>query len=998
MRCPKCQTDNAETSRFCAGCGNRLESLDKLKDLQTLTLTTPTPILALGTIFAGKYKILGELGRGGMGEVYLAEDISLARKVALKFLPEDMYKDLAARSRFWCEAKAAAALDHPYICSIHEVGESEEKLFFAMEYVEGKTLRDRISAGALPFQTALPIAIEVAEALQKAHDHGIIHRDIKPANIMLVDKGHAKVMDFGLAKQVRGIDAAGREVDSLLNLTDAGSAPGTPAYMSPEQLQSKHLDSRSDIFSFGLVFYEMLTGVHPFKRESGWATVSAIASENPKPLTQFIKDASDPLERALAKMLAKDPGQRYQSMAEVTADLKKMLADLPVRAKAIRFLKPARVAAAALILMVAVLAAAWLAKTFFFKSAAKTLAFQERDWILIADFENHTGEPVFDGSLETALTVGIQQSRYVNVFPRNRIQETLRRMRKEEAKRVDESLAAEIAVREGIKAVLACGIGKIGDEYILTVRMLDPGTQSVVYSRVWGTARKEQILAILDELARALRRELGESMAKISRQKIPLERATTSSLEALKYYTEGRLASGNTAYKLLQQAIDLDPDFAMAHAELGLNYYVNGERKNGEEHFRKALGLLDRLTVREKLWIQAIVEDWRGNRDQGIENYRAYVAQYPDDSSAWFRLGYAYLITDRHELGIAAFQKVIELDSSSSSAYINLATCYQALKKNDEALANYEKAFQLEPETLTEQYVNNEYGFLLIRMGRIKEAAQAFEKMLHQDDSRKKAAGQRSLALLDVYYGKYSAAQDHLAEAVRITKTNNLKLSELRNHLYLARIYLMKGSHNGFEKEMKAVREIQRELLIEPAFIYLIGRVYARLGRLKEAIQQFEDMKSRLGDVLAASSVARSNRTDQAHFYLLKGEVELEQQQYDEAINSFQTAAGLGQHWVGESLGHAFFRSGKLDQAIEKYQDFLQNFRLLGNETIEFWIPAHYELGRIFEQKGQPEEATKCYEQLLQIWKDADPDLPIAIDAQKRLAKLKNVSQTPKAQ
>jgi len=995
MKCPQCQADNPETSSFCAGCGSRL-SLERIEDLQTITMKPPTPILALETIFAGKYKILGELGRGGMGEVYLAEDMTLARRVALKFLPEDTYKDPAARSRFLREARAAAALDHPYICTIHEVGESEDKLFFAMEYVKGRTLRERISEGALSLQAALPVAIEVTEALQKAHENEIIHRDIKPANIMLMDKGHAKVMDFGLAKQVSKVGDVGRQVDSQMSITHAGSAPGTPAYMSPEQLQGKTPDSRSDIFSFGIVFYEMLTGVHPFKKETGLATIGAIASENPKPITELIKNVPDPLPRILGKMLAKDPGQRYQTMAEVVGDLKKMLSGLPVLTKIFRLLNPMRVAVAAIILGIAIIAAAWLAKTVFFKSAAKALAFQERDWILIADFENLTGEQVFDGSLETALTVGIQQSQYVNVFPRSRVQETLKRMRKEEAEKIDESLAAEIAVREGIKAVLACSIGKIGDEYLLTARIINPDTRSDVYSRILRAAGKDRILNALDELGSKLRRELGESLAKITRQKVPLPKATTSSLEALKYYSVGKFASGQKAYKLLQQATDLDPDFALAHAELGLEYYINNERKKGEEHFQRALSLLDRLTAREKLWIQAIVADWRGNREQGIENYKVYVAQYPDDSSAWFRLGYAYLITSRNELSMEAFKRVIELNSSEASAYINLATIYGRLRRNDEALANYQKAFELSPEDATHQYVNNEYGFLLVRMGRIEEAKRTFEKMLQQNESYKKEKGHRSLGLLNIYIGKYSAAQEHFEKAVRLAIASKSELSELRDRLYLGQVYLRMGRNGAFEKEMNAVRQIQRESKTEPFFVYLVGRAYARKGSIKEAMQQLEGLKSGIGDLLASSSVGRSNRSDQASFYMLKGEVDLAQKRYDEAIDSFERAASLGQSEVEESLGYAFWKSGNPDKAAEKYAEFLKGYRIVGQESLERWILAHFELAKIFEQKGQPEEAIKYYERFLEIWKNGDPDLPALIDAKKRLTKLKNVPQTPK--
>src|SRR4030042_5573426 len=417
MKCAKCLTDNPDSSRFCSSCGTELcHSADILMS-KTMTSPFGRKAVVKGTTLAGKYTVLAELGRGGMGEVYLAEDTTLERKVAIKRLPEEMYQDLTARSRFIREAKAAAALDHPYICSVHEVGETENRLFFAREYVEGKTLRDRILEGPLPLKQALQIAMEIAEALQVAHEKGIIHRDIKPANIMLMEKGHAKVMDFGLAKQVMSAGQETAQAERSMTLTEEGQAPGTPAYMSPEQLKGKTLDQRSAIFSFGIMLYEILSAVHPFKKETVLTTVSAILSEEPQPIAGLIKGLPDPLQQIIRKMLAKDPGQRYQSMKDVQIDLKKVQADLTAGPRLLRFLKPLRLALTAVVLVLAVIAAAWLAKVLFFKTPAKALAFQERDWILITDFATPTGEQVFDGSLETALTVGTQQSQYVNVFP-----------------------------------------------------------------------------------------------------------------------------------------------------------------------------------------------------------------------------------------------------------------------------------------------------------------------------------------------------------------------------------------------------------------------------------------------------------------------------------------------------------------------------------------------------------------------------------------------------
>lgn len=987
MKCPKCRGENADSSRFCAGCGAELLPLGGLEVSKTLTRPPTGKKWVAGTTLAGKYAVLGELGKGGMGEVYLAEDTSLDRKVALKFLPEATYQDPAMRGRFIREAKAAAALNHPYICSIHEVGEIEDKLFFAMEYVEGKTLRDRILQGPLPLAEALPIAAEIAEALRVAHDKGVIHRDIKPANIMLTNEGHAKVMDFGLAKQFVRPATDGSPAGMLLTMTDEGMTPGTPAYMSPEQLRGKTLDQRSDIFSFGIVLYEMLSGRHPFKRETGLTTVSAILSEEPQPIASIIESLPDTVQTVIARMLAKGVGERYQSMGEIHEDLRKMLADLP-GPKAIKFLKPLRLALTAAVLVAAVLGAAWLAKTLFFTTPAQALAFQERDWILITDFENLTGEQVFDGSLETALTVSIQQSQYVNVFPPSRAQEALKRMRRTEVKKIEEGIGREIALREGIKGLLVCGIGKVGSDYLLTARIVDPDKQTAVFSDSSRTKNKEDILASVDELAKRVRHGLGESMAKITRQRLTLDRATTSSLEALKCYSGSRIGAGDLAIQLLKQALDLDPDFALAHAELGVKYYVDGNRVEGEVHFQMALSLMDRLTTREKLWIRALVEDWRGNRDQGIQNYKTYLAQYPDDSAAWFRLGYAQMITNQAESAVDAFKKVIEIDRDSSAGYINLATCYSLLKKNDEALANYTKGFSLSPDLETGTFVNNEFGFLLVRMGKIREAEQTFKKMTGQADKWKKPKGFRSLALLQMYQGKYAAAQENLKEAVSLNKALQSGLSEFRDHLFLAMAFWKKGQNEAFEKEIAAMDKIRSAIKLEPFFLARFGMLYARSNGPREAERILESLRSVLGDLLAASGVARSAQSDQAAFHRLKGEIELARRQYEEALSSFGMVANLRETQVEDCLGLAYLMSGNIDKAIEKYGEFLQK-DVLGGEAQESWILAHYQLGILHEKKGERVEAAKYYERFLEIWKDADPDIFEVGDAKRRLAKLK---------
>lgn len=958
----------------------------------SILAATPRPALE-GAMISERfshYQILRELGKGGMGEVFLARDTSLNREVALKFLPPEFDQDATARKRLLREARAAAALDHPFICHIHEVGEIEGKPFIAMEYVEGQTLKERICRRPLDPAEALPVAVEIAEALQTAHEHGVIHRDLKPANVMLTPGGHVKVMDFGLAKQGAGTTAGQGEEATVSELTAEGFAVGTPAYMSPEQLFGRPADARSDIFSLGILLFELLSGRHPFRKQSALETAAAIVSEKPPGLSQFRSDIPAELEAAVARMLAKEPDKRQQSMADVLAELR----GIPHRQEesaAGATAAAARRRLAAAVLVALACAAAWYIGQHWPRSAAAALAFEERDWILVTDFENQTGEDIFTGSLETAMTVSLQQSRYVNVFPRARIQDVLRRMRKENISRLDEPLGREVALREGIKGLLACSIGKVGSEYLLAARLVDPATMVTVYSRSFRARGPDRVLEAVDELAGRIREELGESLANISDRRVPLYQATTVSLEALKAYTDSRQAGGRSRLQLLERAIQLDPDFALAHAQLGMNYYMANERPRGEEHFQKALGLLDRLTLREQLWIRAVVDDWRGNRDQGIENYRIYLHQYPDDATAWFRLGWACMITNRDTAAVEAFQKVIAIDPSESGALINLATCYSSMGRDAEAVATYEKAFQIDPEGITGLFVNSEYGFLLARNGRIREAEDTFRKMFAVDDLARKARGHRSLGLLCEYQGKYSAAIREFAEAVLLDQTSGEKLSEMRDRQFLAAALATVGRMRDFERELAAVRRIQKEIRVAPNFLYDTGRICARTGKVAEAERLLAELKSRMGDAQASSGVNRSDTSDRACFYLLRAEIALARKRPGEALEYAEQARSLGEERARELLAYTRLASGDLQGAAAAYRSFLEKPEL-GYELQEPWILAHLRLAELFERMGKRQEAAGYYEKLVELWRDGDEDLAPLRQARLRLATLRGTA------
>ena len=933
------------------------------------------------------YRILEKLGEGGMGQVYLAQDTRLGRKVALKFISEARQSDPVARRRLLSEAKSAAALDHAFICKIYEVAQSEGRDFIAMEFVAGQTLRARLKQGPLKPREALKIALEVAEALEKAHNAGIVHRDLKPENIMLSDEGHVKVMDFGLAKHTG--DGRGEATQNTTSLTREGTLPGTPAYMSPEQLRGAELSPRSDIFSFGVVLYEILTGVHPFKRQSPFESIHAILSDPAPPLTQYGDSIPDSIENLVGKMLAKEPERRYQLVQEVHADLSRVL-EGGRDPRSISVFHPSwKLARPFWLVMVFVAAAFFFASlTFYvyehyFRAPPPVLGFQNRDWILITDFQNHTQDERLDRSLSLALTIGIQQSRHVNVLPRARISDALRRMLMPETTVVDEVIGSEIALREGARAVLTGSVGQVGERYLLTVQLVDPENQIVVHSEMATADRMEQVLDSLDGLARRIRRKLGESLANIRRLGLPLPGATTRSLDALFAFSRARMAEGNARLEFLKEAIDRDPEFALAHADLGVEYYIGNNRPEGEKHFREALRLMDRLTLREQLWVQSVVEDWRGNREEAIVKYGIYLAEYPDDAWAWFRLGWAFQIEGRYADGVDAFKEALRIRPSDANAHINLASCFGGLRRFEDALVHYSRAFELNPETETGHYVNHEYGFLLVKLGRIEEARKAFRKMLQLDDGRR-ARGYRSLALLEMYLGRYSGAVEFLRQAIALNQALRFGMSEFRDRLYLANLWKTRGFHREFEEEMGEVARLESQVQLAPSWLHLLGRTYARNGRVENASEVLRRLSERLQVPEAVSALGRSHQQDEEAHQLLKGEIELGRGENASAIQSFRVAETLGSKHSIEALAHAHHLSRDHQRAILGYEKLIAENQL-GYELQESTVLALYHLGGLYDELGQHGKAAESYARFLEIWRDADPDLAPVVEAKGRL-------------
>jgi len=983
------------------------------------------------------YKILEEIGSGGMGVVYKAEDTKLKRTVALKFLPPEFSRDKEAKKRFLYEAQAAAAIEHPNICPVHEINEDDGQLFIAMSYMDGQTLMDRINQGPIEIEESLKIITQIAEGLNAAHKKEIVHRDIKSANIILTDEGVAKILDFGLAK-LRG----------QTKLTKESTTLGTIAYMSPEQTTGEEVDQRTDIWSLGVVLYEMLTGKLPFRGHYEQAIMYSIMNEEPEPIKELMPDIPIQLEQIINNMLVKDPKKRYSNLGEFLEDLKrfrkgKELKDITTKPKS-------KITTKSLVLGIFFLVVIIIVTGYFIFNGkpgpeSPTSKPREKISLAIMYFENNSGDEGLDNwrsALAELIITDLSQSRYIRVLPGHRIFSIFKKLNLLESKKYSSDDLKAVANQGRVNHILKGSYIKAGENFVITSMLQNMSTGEVISSLKVEARGAENIFPKVDELTREIKLKLNLTRNQIDSDiDKDVANITTSFPEAYKFYIEARrnhyLGRYRQSFPIYEKAVAVDPEFALAYADLGIAYFWFGSQSKGRDYLQKALDLSDRVSDRERYLIQGTF--YLGSEktyDKSFKAFNKLLELYPDDNEVDNILGATYTLIEEWEKAIELFISCIQREDEVIWPYFNLSLAYRAkglYDKAKEVLENYlnnvsdnamvhnqlaltylcqerydlalvelNKALAMDPANF---FYFLTKGDIYICRGDLIKAEKEYQKVLELEEKVATLYGSQSLAALYLSQGRFKESEEQLKQGISLAKEfvekrweSSLQLDYTYRYLKSGRLKeALKASQNAQQAAIKG-----ESLFLQIFSLHLKGIVYLEMKSMTKAHRAAAELKE-----LIESGI---NKKAIRYYHHLMGKIELKRKNFSNAVELFKKGISLLKYqyhgdyfqWITpdshalfmEPLALAYYKMGDLDRAQQEYEKItsLSSGRIYYGDI---YARSFYLLGQIYEEKGWKGKAIENYNKFVELWKNCDPEFRHLVeDARKRVKELEGKNAT----